>query len=162
MASIDRPTWGNMAWKAPVSTAANLPLTNNTAGDARTAQDTGVVYVWNGSAWIVPPTGAPTFPAVLSVTGNLTMNATTNKLQTLNVNTSTAAANITLSLPSPSLCGSGWYCYIHDVGGAMSTYQIILARFGSEKIENVAANMTLYTDYGYWVLYTDGTNWFLG
>ena len=49
---IDIPAYGDYHWKAPVATAVDLPATGNTLGDARAAEDTGAIYVWNGSAWI--------------------------------------------------------------------------------------------------------------
>ncbi len=39
-------------WKPPVANAAALPSSGNSLGDARVAEDSGFVYVWNGSSWI--------------------------------------------------------------------------------------------------------------
>lgn len=36
-----------LAFKAGVAAQANLPLTGNAKGDARIANDTGHLYVWN-------------------------------------------------------------------------------------------------------------------
>lgn len=74
--SIVFPLSGVQSWKAPVANAAALPLTGNTAGDARVTNDNQVVNVWSGSAWISPSgTGTVTsvdmtVPAFLSVSGN--------------------------------------------------------------------------------------------
>lgn len=41
-----------MAWKTAVSAVASLPAVGNTTDDLRIALDTGIIYRWNGSAWI--------------------------------------------------------------------------------------------------------------
>lgn len=51
-AYVGIPLVGAGSWKDSVTTAASLPASNNAAGDARCTQDTGLVYVWNGSAWV--------------------------------------------------------------------------------------------------------------
>lgn len=40
-------------WKTPVATVSDLPVENNTDGDARVALDTHALHIWNegGSAW---------------------------------------------------------------------------------------------------------------
>ena len=85
------------SWRSPVSTHTSLPVTGNTAGDARTAQDTGVLYVWNGSSWvsgsggstdsfyiIQPDTG--TAPQAVTATDTLTI---TSNILNINGNSST-------------------------------------------------------------------------
>lgn len=61
---IDLPAYGNYHWKAPVDTAVDLPASGNSLGDARATEDTGNIYVWNGSAWI---TGGGSSGTVTSV-----------------------------------------------------------------------------------------------
>lgn len=76
---IDLPGYGDVHWKAPVATAADLPSTNNSDGDARTTQDLGGLYVWDGSSWVASGGGggsgtvtsvAMTVPSFLSVAGS--------------------------------------------------------------------------------------------
>lgn len=54
---------GSPSWKSPVATAAALPAVGNTLGDARTAQDTGILYVWDGAVWVPQSGGAFVGPA---------------------------------------------------------------------------------------------------
>lgn len=49
---------GSDSWKGVVATSGDLPAIGNTAGDARATADTGVVYVWDGGAWIAQSGGA--------------------------------------------------------------------------------------------------------
>lgn len=73
---INIPGSGSGSWKGSVATSADLPTTGNLPGDARTAQDTGIVYVWDGGAWIAQSGGAISGPfnqlVYFDGTGNLT------------------------------------------------------------------------------------------
>lgn len=70
------PLSGVQSWKAPVATIGDLPASGNTAGDARAAIDTGVIYVWDGATWQAPSGSgtvtsvAMTVPSFLSVSGS--------------------------------------------------------------------------------------------
>lgn len=77
-----------------------------------------------------------------------------------NANTNSSAFSI--QLPNPSVVGSGFHIYIKDVTGNFGTNNLTLLRFGSEKIENVTANKVLSADFGFWKIYTDGTDWWVG
>lgn len=46
------PASGSASWKNPVATVTDLPASGNTTGDARVAQDTQIIYIWSGSAWV--------------------------------------------------------------------------------------------------------------
>lgn len=86
---INIPAFGDRHWQAPVATAFDLPTNGNQAGDVRVALDTGVMYLWTGSAWIeevvpgaTPPGGSDTqvqFNHVGAFAGspNLTFNGVT-------------------------------------------------------------------------------------
>jgi hypothetical protein len=39
------------SWRPSVDTFADLPATNNNAGDARITSDTSTIYIWDGAAW---------------------------------------------------------------------------------------------------------------
>jgi hypothetical protein len=52
-----------------VATAADLPLTGNTTGDAYIALDTGVLWVWDGNAWIAMAPGPPGPPGPAGAPG---------------------------------------------------------------------------------------------
>lgn len=74
--SLIFPLSGVQSWKDPVATVASLPASGNTAGDARAAIDTGIIYVWNGAAWQAPSGSGTvtsvgmTVPSFLSVAGS--------------------------------------------------------------------------------------------
>lgn len=63
-----------------------------------------------------------------------------------------------ITLPDPSLRKS---FKIKDVGGAFGTNNVTLVRFGSENIEGLAASFALASNYGSYILFSDGTNWWL-
>lgn len=73
---IALPLQGTPSWKSPVATSSDLPVSGNDLGDARAAEDTGVIYVWTGSSWTAPSgSGTVTsvglsLPAIFSVTGS--------------------------------------------------------------------------------------------
>lgn len=76
MGYINLPVAGTPSWKSPVDTAASLPASGNTLGDARAVDDTGIIYVWTGAAWTAPSGSGTvtsvdmTVPSILSVSGN--------------------------------------------------------------------------------------------
>lgn len=88
---------------------------------------------------------------VVSVAGNVTL--TDQRIHFV----STAAAR-TLTLPAPAT--TSWI-EIKDSTGSCSTNNITVVRFGSEKIETVAASYTLNNDNGAWTFVSDGTDWFV-
>lgn len=66
----------------------------------------------------------------------------------------------TLTLPSPT--GLTKIFHIIDVAGTLSTNNVTLARSGSEKISGLAANKPLQTDWGWFDVTPNGTDWFVG
>ncbi len=71
---INIPSSGSANWKDPVSTAAALPANGNSLGDARVAQDTSIIYVWSGSAWVAAGGGGGGgVTSVNTLTGALTL-----------------------------------------------------------------------------------------
>jgi hypothetical protein len=72
------------------------------------------------------------------------------------IDSSSGAFN--LQLPYPSL---KWFGYIQDVAGALSTYQVTLLRYASEKINNLAASRPIYGDYNTYLVYSDGSNYWV-
>jgi hypothetical protein len=46
------PTTTAIVFKEAVASVSNLPSTGNTIGDARITNDTGHLYIWDGSAWV--------------------------------------------------------------------------------------------------------------
>jgi hypothetical protein len=62
-------------------------------------------------------------------------------------------------LPSPV---ANFHFTIKDIAGSLGTNAITLHRFGSENIENLAADYVMSAPYGEWSFWSDGTNWFIG
>lgn len=50
---VNTSGYGGKLWKAPVATLSALPQKGNNQGDLRVATDSGIVYQWQGSAWVV-------------------------------------------------------------------------------------------------------------
>lgn len=93
---------GSANWRAPVATAANLPASGNTVGDAIAAEDTGIIYVWTGSSWDTAVGGVGTVtsvglsaPSILSVAGSPVTST-----GTLALSLATQAANLVFAGPT--------------------------------------------------------------
>lgn len=63
-----------------------------------------------------------------------------------------------VQLPDPAL---GLIFVLRDPTGTAATNTITLLRFGSEKINRVAASKVLATNDGSWVVYSDGTDYWV-
>ena len=72
----------------------------------------------------------------------------------------TSGGAFTLTLPNPATL-SGYSVRIKDSTGSLSANNLTLARFGAEKIDNVAASKVFQTNYGGWQIFSDGTNWWV-
>lgn len=70
------------------------------------------------------------------------------------------SGNRTISLPNPGLVSGLMPVLILDNNNNAEGKVITLARFGGEKIDNVAADKTLNVDGGRWFLWTNGTDWY--
>jgi hypothetical protein len=97
-----------------------------------------------------------------------------------NVNTTTKSANypivatdgtifcntsggaFTLTLPAPATAGAGKIYRVIDTQGTFNTNNLTLAPNGAEKISGLAANKLLQTNWGFYTITTDGTDWFVG
>lgn len=77
---------------------------------------------------------------------------------TILVNTTGGA--FTLTLPTPT--GITKIFHIIDIGGTLNTNNITLARSGGESISGLAANKLLQTNWGWFDVTTNGTDWFVG
>lgn len=71
--------------------------------------------------------------------------------------TPTAACNLTL--PNPTVVATGFYFWVKDVTGVFGSFPVTFVRFGSELLENLAADYVAEANFGIWKVYTDGTNW---
>lgn len=70
----------------------------------------------------------------------------------------TTSNAITLTLPNPTGYNT---IIIKDIAGNLSVNQLTVARFGSEKIETLAASKTFQSNFGAWTFQSNGTDWFL-
>jgi len=69
----------------------------------------------------------------------------------------TSAAR-TVNLPTPA---AGVYFIFKDKTGQCATNNITINRAASEQIEGVSGSKVLQTNWGFWKLMSDGTNWFI-
>src|ERR1019366_1523703 len=79
---INIPDSGSPNWKAPVSTASLLPTTANSIGDVRIALDTGIVYYWNGTSWVILVTPTPA-TGITGLLGDVTATGPGNVVATV-------------------------------------------------------------------------------
>jgi hypothetical protein len=69
------------------------------------------------------------------------------------------SASITITLPTPT---NGRTIVIKDTTGNAQINTITVARHASENIEGLAANKTLYTNFGSWTFSADSSgNWWM-
>jgi hypothetical protein len=89
------------SWKEPVDTAASLP-TPAEDGDVRVALDTGVIYVYDGAAWVTSSGGL----SAVSDTNSIDM---TNTLGTVSaaLNLSSDAADAGFTVVANNIQGGG-------------------------------------------------------
>lgn len=81
-------------------------------------------------------------------------NATNGKIHVINP----AGATMNIQLPAPSL---NFHCVIKDISGSLLTKTVNIVRNGTEKIDNVASNIQLQSDYGSIMLFSNGIDWFI-
>lgn len=70
----------------------------------------------------------------------------------------TTSNAITLTLPDPANYQT---IYITDIGGNLSTNNLTVARFGTEKIEGITASKLFQSNFGSWAFQSNGTDWSL-
>lgn len=91
------------------------------------------------------------------VTANTTINLYDHYI---GVDTATPAASVTITLPSAATAGAGKLFIIKDEGGSALTYNVIIARNGSDTIEGAASDLTLANNRESAYLVSDGvSNW---
>ena len=77
-----RTSWAGCHHHGSVASSGNLPTSGNKAGDAYITQDTGHLWVWDGTAWVdagpfVGIGGQQAWPAYKVVTLGISVNAAT-------------------------------------------------------------------------------------
>lgn len=150
------------------------------------AQD-GYALTWHNasSQWqALPETGGGGGSGITQLTGDVTagsgsgsqpatvatMQATNTVTKTANYTINSGAVNdfqifanpsgaFNLTLPAPA---NGMVFHVWDISGTMETNNVTLVRHGSEKISGVAASRVLQTNWGHWMITTNGTDWYVG
>ena len=87
------PAYGASSWKSPVDTALDLPSNGNTIGDVRVAQDTGIMYEWNGTYWQEEAGPGAAVTSLNGLIGALTLVAGTNISLALGASTITISSS---------------------------------------------------------------------
>lgn len=100
------------------------------------------------------PTTLPPSGIVLVNSGNSPYSVSTTEVL-LEIDTSTTTQ---INLPNPNLYR---IFKIIDISGLTTTNNITLHRFGSEKILGITADKILATNWGSWVIESNGTDWFM-
>lgn len=158
-----RPTWfpsGGTTQAVQFSTTL-IRLGTTYQGSTWRLTTAGVTIDTTSQTWSVTPLSINSNTTTglfgtTTKTANYTIAATDS---TIFVDTSGGAFNLTL--PSPSTV-TGKPFRIVGTSGTMNTNPITLVRFGSEQIEGLAASKLLQTNWGFFTLISDGTNWFVG
>lgn len=70
----------------------------------------------------------------------------------------TTSSPWTITLPNPAN-NTNRRITFKDVSGTMETNAVTIARFGAEKIENLAASKVVSANFGAFTFISDGTNW---
>src|SRR5271166_290022 len=91
---INIPAYGSASWRSPVDTAADLPASGNNISDARIANDTSIIYVWNGTMWVTTAVGGGTVTSVAL--------ASPTSILTVSGSPVTTAGTLTLNLVAQS------------------------------------------------------------
>lgn len=98
-------------WKDPVANMAALPALGNTSGDVRVTLDTGSMWEWAGSSWILPIEGATVWGTITGTISNQTdlQSALNAKQNTLTIGNFTDAGTdgIVVTGGTGSVIGSG-------------------------------------------------------
>ena len=160
------------------SSGSNLKITNIGSINVASAGGFGGDYVSSSaSATFTNATNTYTFNNGSSSRSNLDVRGI-KSIGAMKLNTTALAGNLTLSdtddyymilvdtsaprtitLPDPTL--SERVIIIKDVTGTAPANPITVARFGTEKIENVAASYLLRGAKGSWTFVSDLTNWWI-
>jgi hypothetical protein len=135
------------------------PSGDETIGGAATKtlylQDDFVVIKQMNSRWVI---------VAERVNGHFTRTAstTTSVVQsdlggTILIDSTSGVFDLDLPAPKPN-----FFFFVKDVGGALSSNNVTLDRNGSEEIEGLASDYLLQADFGFWKVFSDGTDWFVG
>lgn len=136
---------GTQTFSGDKTFTGNTAIAGNTASVATIGNaSSSAIHVLNGAQRVTTRT----------ITANLTIDTTTTDW-IIYCNQSGA---INVTLPAPT---NGRFVLIKDISGNAATNNITLVRNGTERIEGVAASRTLQTNWGSWLISSNGTDWFI-
>jgi hypothetical protein len=136
-----------------------------------TAPTNGQLLIGNGTTYILSTLTGGSGISIGNTAGAITITnnapfftvtaASTTTAATAGVTylANTSGASFTITLPAPV---SGAFIGVKDSTGSFQTNPITIAPHASEMIEGLAANKQLFTNWGCWSFFSDGTNWFMG
>lgn len=133
------------------STAAAVGSATVLANAATTANTANTIVLRDANGFS-GSVGLPTSSITATKTANYPVGASD-----ILIPVNTTGGSFTITLPSPA---TQRRIMIKDVGGALGTNPLTIARNGSESIEGLAANLIVYSNWGFYTLQSDGTNWF--
>lgn len=133
------PNFGSQSLTAGTSSLGNTTITGSI-----TASSTTGIHTLNGSVAFQTRTTAINLIVDTTLTDHIIF-----------VNTNAA---VQITLPTPT---AGRELIIKDIIGLANTNNITLVPHGAEKIEGLAANKILASNWGSWTVVSNGTDWFL-
>lgn len=152
-----------------------LPIANG--GTAlSTAPANGQLLIGNGTNYTLSTLTAGSGISITNGAGSITLatsgqtNFTTKSAnytivttdRIIYVNSSGGAFNLTLPDPTTVSTSTTTQTFtIIDIGGTLNTNNVTLVRFGSEKIEGLAASKLLQTNWGAYRITTNNVDWFI-
>ena len=155
------------------SVTGTIPV--NKGGTGQTSYTDGQLLIGStsGNTLVKSTLTAGTGISIVNAGGSITVassgsTATTTKTANYTILTSDSTIFVnstggafTLTLPNPSTIAGKIYRII-GTSGTMNANPVTLAPNGAEKIEGLAASKVLQTNWGWFQVTTDGTDWYVG
>lgn len=143
---------------SPVFIVSGSPIgSSGVIGITLAAQQANFVLAGPASGATATPTFRALVQADFPVWGstNISSDASLSPFFVHLVNT---GATRSFTLPAHS---TGQILIVKDATGSAASFSIIFNRTGAGNAEGLAASRSVYTNWGSWEWFDDGTNWFL-
>lgn len=137
---------------SPMTTQYDLIIGGAAGTGVRLAKGANGTHLTT-QAGVVAWTADPTPYSVSSISSNTSAVSGTTYL------CDTSGGAFTVTLPAPVLNA---FVAIKDKTGNFQTNNLTIAPNGAEKIEGLAANKILQTNWGAFSFFSDGTDWYMG